>query len=311
MEKNQKNNSQDFDFSVVEDKIQQVQNIIEKAVKSKDFQEMSQSVTQMVNKTLDQYRKEHPEMGKTREKPQADHRSDRESGSAANGEKLQMLYMKPTGEKVRSILLAVFGGILTGSTACGFLAVQMVRLLTDSGSSGAAAVMLTGMAAGAFMLGTGILGLGKLRRFKKYQKTLEKRTYCDLTKLAQAVGKPVKFVKKDLKKMIGKGWFTEGCFDGSETCLITSRETFCQYQEMEKALEEKKKQEALRAQEESELSPEVKEVLEKGRNYLDRLRKSNDAIPGGGEFLPRSLKWKKSWIRFFRGPRLIRRSFRI
>ena len=138
MEKNQKNNSQDFDFSVVEDKIQQVQNIIEKAVKSKDFQEMSQSVTQMVNKTLDQYKKEHQEMGKTREKPQADHRSDRESGSAANGEKLQMLYMKPTGEKVRSILLAVFGGILTGSTACGFLAVQMVRLLTDSGSSGAA-----------------------------------------------------------------------------------------------------------------------------------------------------------------------------
>ena len=56
MEKNQKNNSQDFDFSVVEDKIQQVQNIIEKAVKSKDFQEMSQSVTQMVNKTLDQYK---------------------------------------------------------------------------------------------------------------------------------------------------------------------------------------------------------------------------------------------------------------
>ena len=37
MEKNQKNNSQDFDFSVVEDKIQQVQNIIEKAVKSKDY----------------------------------------------------------------------------------------------------------------------------------------------------------------------------------------------------------------------------------------------------------------------------------
>ena len=141
MEKNQKNNSQDFDFSVVEDKIQQVQNIIEKAVKSKDFQEMSQSVTQMVNKTLDQYKKERPEMGKTREKPQAEHRRDRESGSAANGEKLQTLYMKPTGEKVRSILLAVFGGILTGSMACGFLAVQMVRLLTDSGSSGAASVI--------------------------------------------------------------------------------------------------------------------------------------------------------------------------
>ena len=101
---------------------------------------------------------------------------------------------------MRSILLAVFGGILTGSMACGFLAVQIVRLLTDFGSSGAVAVMLAGMAAGAFMLGTGILGLGKIRRFKKYQKTLGKRTYCDLTKLAQAVGKPVKFVKKRSEK---------------------------------------------------------------------------------------------------------------
>lgn len=53
----------------------------------------------------------------------------------------------------------------------------------------------------------------------------------------------------------------------------------------------KKKQEALRAQEESELSPEVKEVLEKGRNYLDRLRKSNDAIPGE-EISAKILKWK-------------------
>ena len=55
------------------------------------------------------------------------------------------------------------------------------------------------------MLGTGILGLGKLRRFKKYQKTLGKRTYCDLTKLAQAVGKPVKFVKKRSEKNDRKG----------------------------------------------------------------------------------------------------------
>lgn len=82
--------------------------------------------------------------------------------------------MKPTGEKVRSILLAVFGGILTGSMACGFLAVQIVRLLTDFGSSGAVAVMLAGMAAGAFMLGTGILGLGKIRRFKNIKKLWEK-----------------------------------------------------------------------------------------------------------------------------------------
>ena len=107
--------------------------------------------------------------------------------------------MKPTGEKVRSILLAVFGGILTGSTACGFLAVQMVRLLTDSGSSGAAAVMLTGMAAGALCWEQVSLDWGSSGDSKNIRKLWKKRTYCDLTKLAQAVGKPVKFVKRSEK----------------------------------------------------------------------------------------------------------------
>lgn len=280
MEKNQKDNSQEFDFSVVEDKIQQVQNIIEKAVKSRDYQEMSQSVTRMVNNTLNQYKKEHPDIGKTREKPQDVYKKAQETGDSGNRETLQNLYIKPAGEQVRSILRTVFGGILTGSMFCGFLAVQVIRFLTESGGGGAAVMMLAGMAAGVFMLSSGIRGLVRIRRFKKYQKTLGRRTYCDLAKLAQTIGKPVKFVKKDIKKMIRKGWFPEGCFDRGETCLIISRETFRQYEEMEKAMEEKKKQEALRIREESQLSPEVKEVLEKGRSYLERLGKSNDAIPG-------------------------------
>ena len=190
------------------------------------------------------------------------------------------LYLPTNGIKVGGILKTVFGGITTGVFGILTLIVGGVAILKGGGFWVGAGVLAAITASGGTLLGQGCSSLTSLSRRNKYIKALGTHTYCNFQQLAQAVGKPVKFVKKDLKKMIGKGWFTEGCFDGSETCLITSRETFCQYQEMEKALEEKKKQEALRAQEESELSPEVKEVLEKGRNYLDRLRKSNDAIPG-------------------------------
>ena len=46
------------DFSFVEEKVQQVQNIIEDAVSSQNYKELNKSITQMVNKTLKQYQKE-------------------------------------------------------------------------------------------------------------------------------------------------------------------------------------------------------------------------------------------------------------
>ena len=69
-----------------------------------------------------------------------------------------------------------------------------------------------------------------------------------------------------------------------ETCLITSNETYQQYTQTQKALEQKQ-QEEKRRQEEQErnrenTSPEVQEVLDRGNEFLDKIHKSNDAIPG-------------------------------
>ena len=127
----------------------------------------------------------------------------------------------------------------------------------------------------------------------------------------------MKFVKKDIKRMISKGWFLQGHVDKQETCLITSNETYDQYVSTQKRLEERNHQQdeerarqeaALRQQAEEKerqkfnqheqadaracveaerdaaerirLSPEVRQVLDKGNDFLDKIHRSNDAIPG-------------------------------
>ena len=124
-------------------------------------------------------------------------------------------------------------------------------------------------------------------------------------------------VKKDIKRMISKGWFLQGHVDKQETCLITSNETYDQYVSTQKRLEERDHQQdeerarqeaALRQQAEEKekqkfnqrkqadaracveaeredveragLSPEVRQVLDKGNDFLDKIHRSNDAIPG-------------------------------
>ena len=50
-----------MDFSFVEQKVREVQTTIENAVKTSNYQELNQSITKMVNNTLKQYQKEHPD----------------------------------------------------------------------------------------------------------------------------------------------------------------------------------------------------------------------------------------------------------
>lgn len=141
-----------------------------------------------------------------------------------------------------------------------------------------------GRMTGVGLLTGGIKKLGRLERFQKYIDTLGTHTYCNFEQLSAAVNKPVKFVKKDIKKMIDNEWFRQGHIDEQETCLITSNETYQQYTQTIKALEDKKQEEeriqAEQKKNKESISPEVQEVLDKGNEFLDKIHKSNDAIPG-------------------------------
>ena len=265
------------DFSFVEQKVREVQTTIENAVKTSNYQELNQSITRMVNSTLKQYQKEHPEKAGYR-KPEAGAQKVR--GTVENTE----LYGNTGGEKVKDILLIVIGGIISGSMAIGLLTVQILQAVMGHGGIGSTVVTLIGTLAGVGMIGSGCTGLGRLKRFQKYKKTLGHKTYCSFEDLAKTVGRSIKSVKKDIHYMIAKSWFLEGRTDTKETCLITSNETYRQYEETQKALEQRSAEEAQKRMQESEkqsrINPQVQEVLDKGEAYIKKIHASNDAIPG-------------------------------
>lgn len=260
------------DFSFVEQKVREVQETIENAVKSQNYQELNQSITRMVNNTLKQYQKKYP--GTVRKNRQEE----------PVVPKTTELYANTKGERTKAILLTVFGGILSGTMAMGLLAVQILQVILGRGTMVSTAVTFLGTLAGIGMIFGGCKSLGRINRFKKYIRALGERTYCDFECLARAGGRSVRSVKKDIRFMIQKGWFLEGRTDQRETCLITSAETYRQYEETEKSLAERRRSEEEKVRQEEQkkekINPAVQEVLDKGDAYIKKIHESNDAIPG-------------------------------
>ncbi|MCD7818734.1 MAG: hypothetical protein LUH07_06755, partial [Lachnospiraceae bacterium] len=81
--------------------------------------------------------------------------------------------------------------------------------------------------------------LGVTRRFRRYCEVIGTRTYCKIEELAARIGENSGYVKKDLKKMIRRGYFPVGYLDRKETLLITDQVTYQQYLQAEEAYEKR------------------------------------------------------------------------
>ena len=200
--------------------------------------------------------------------------------------KQRPLFLKGTSVKIGGIFLAVTGYVF-GAASLIFLLLLCISALAAGWE------LLLRIGAGAFALFTvvflvmavsGTRMAGSVSRFRKYVGLIGNREYCDIKELSQKTGRPVKNVVKDLKKMIGKGWFCQGHLDEQESCLMVSDGAYRQYMElMERTRREKAEREAAaqkREQEYSRLSPEVQKIIEAGDEYVRKIREANDAIPG-------------------------------
>ena len=324
-----------------------IKKIIDTAVSTKDYRQMTEDIKQTVGQTVNSavnsavdsgseaiknglnnvfgtgnsqsgdsgvYRNKTKEFEekRRREREQEQERQRIEKEKAK--EKMLTLYERNTGGRMKGMMIAVSGGILASGMGLGTLVLSIFGAVGHMSSlvTGGTCFMAVGALTGVGLLAGGIKKLGKLERFQKYIDTLGNHTYCNFEQLSAAVNKPVKFVKKDIKKMIDDRWFRQGHIDAQETCLITSNETYDQYVSTQKRLEERnhqqetclitsnetylqytqtqkaleqKKQEEEKHQAEQERNrkntpPEVQEVLDKGNEFLDKIHKSNDAIPG-------------------------------
>ena len=316
-----------------EDLGKKIQDIVDNAVNSNSYHELSHTINQTVNKAIDSGSEAlknalnsvfdpgaDPEFRKKSYTYQSPYYGrSRKAKQQAARKQSELLYGKTTGENLKGMMMAVSGGILLSGMGLGAMVLLIWMGIGHSGAlaAGVLGVMCAGAAGGGALLGAGTSRLGRLGRFQKYIRALGDHTYCNFQKLAQAAGKNEKFVKKDIKRMISKGWFLQGHVDKQETCLITSNETFDQYVSTQTQLEEREHQQAeerarqeaaLRQQEEEKerqkfnqreqedaracveaereakerarLSPEVRQVLDKGNDFLDKIHRSNDAIPG-------------------------------
>lgn len=246
-----------------EDIPEQIRNAFKDALDSMDFGQLNQAIGDTVNTALDKVKQIKPQV---RPKP------------------LEIRVNKRG--MVSGILFTVFGSI--GSVGFSVLALVLTAMVAIPLQSFAGwwAVGTLGSIALFFyvMLFVGIRNNCRIGRLKEYLKELKihGKGYCELERLEKNSSRSLKYIRKDLKKMLKLGMLPDARMDDQETCLLLNEETYQQYrltqdsliqQQQEKQKKQTREREVWDIQEKSPAG----ESIARGREYmetLDRLRES-------------------------------------
>jgi len=216
-------------------------------------------------------------------------------------------FVRKPGGSVSGVVFMALGFSLFGIAAfCTFMSLMMALF----GGESFAAVFAFGIfaAAGAGLGCRGIALKERANRFKRYVSMVQQKLYCSIEELAGRTGRNKKFVLRDIKRMMRKGWFLQAHLDKQESCLMVSDEMYEQYRLTQTNYEEQQRAEQQKAQEEKERAQEERrrqeqqkaqaqngagkaavdaknrteydKMLEEGQNYIRMIRLCNDEIPG-------------------------------
>lgn len=255
----------------LEDLGRRVEALVDRAVNSKDFQKLNQTVRQAVELAVDK--------GSEAVRRAAENRQKTVPEAAPQP---PVLYQK-TGKKQTLAIVKIAGGsILSVCSVPGLLLYLFSTMFPGNPMPMFPVIPLLLLAGGMGLLSRGVWETRRIGRFKTYLKTLGNKTYCTLERLARSVGKPVRFVRRELRKMLEEGLFLQGHLDREEKNLITSDETYRHYENSRLQLEQRQAQEQAQKQlqERRGGDPRLQEVLERGNAFLQKIRACNDAIPG-------------------------------
>ena len=242
-----------------------IEDAVNWAVNSRNYEHLNQTIRQTVEQAVDLGSGAVRKAAKTVQSQSA-------RPTVVSAPSVTHLYAKTGGKVVGGILMSVFGGLFTLASAV--VAITMLAMGLVLGAKISGGLLLPS----ALLLGGGIHGLSTVSRFRTYKRLLGKKTQCALDKLARAVGKDVAYVRKDVRKMIGKGFFPEGHLDHEQNHLIVSDATYRQFEQARLQLEAAQRQREVEAA--NAPDPRIREVLDRGGEFLNQLRKCNDDIPG-------------------------------
>ena len=273
-----------------------IQEAVDKAIGSRNFEKLNQTISDLAGRAADAGAEAVRRGVENASRAKYEFKIAKPNPPQPKPQKVQLpnVYAKTGGLTAWAVVRTSVGGIV----AAILLFVLLTRLLAlaiwgapllgiGSAVMAAAFVGFTGL------MGSGISDLRKLGRFNSYRRALGANTQIALEKLARSVGKPEKFVRREVKRMIGRGLFLEGHLNKEETFLLTTNETYRNFERSRLELEERKRQEAeeqkLQAAREaarleqkaaSARDAQVQEVLDRGNAFIAQIRSCNDAIPG-------------------------------
>ena len=266
----------------IDDLAKSIQDIVDRAINSHDYQKLNQTIRQTVERAVD------AGTGAVRNAVDSVEKAARQNtrpvktvqGEVVEKKNLPVLYGTTGNITAGGLAKVAGGGILTAGS--GLISLGSLVLAFAGVNVYPSILALLGLGGGIGLIVSGAKDLSRVSRFKAYRNALGQKTHIALEKLAQTVGKNVKFVRREVESMIRKGLFRQGHLDKEQTLLITSDETYRYFEQSRLQLEERKAQEARKRKEREQNapSPQVLEVLDKGEQFIAEIRRCNDAIPG-------------------------------
>lgn len=258
-----------------------IQDAVDRAVSAQDYEKLNQTVRQVVSRATD--------LGSGVVRKVVDSSVVRSGPGTVQpretkNTELALRYGSTGGHTAKGIVKIVGGGLLACLGLGGLLASVVLNFVAGTVLTGAFAVTsLAGLGGGTALIGSGVGTLNYVNRFKTYRKTIGEKTQCTLEKLARSVGKNVKFVRRELQRMIDGGLFPEGHLDKEQTRLLTTHETYRLFEQSRLQLEQRQHQEAVEKAKQSpkpKQDPRIQEILRRGDAFVAEIRRCNDAIPG-------------------------------
>lgn len=201
-----------------------------------------------------------------------------------------LFYKKPRGVKAQGILLSIAGGWFGIPFACTSIYSMIISFAGGFHPEYLPAATLCMLSAfgSLWAMKSGINLCGLQSRFLRLVRGIGSREYCDVKELSLMIGRTEAKTVKDLQKMSRKGWFKQPHFDESKKCFMVSDRMYQEYMRLEsqrkeeaETLEEKTMEDERSAKErDAKLTPEVRQVIEAGDVFIQKIHACNDAILG-------------------------------
>jgi len=270
---------------------EQIRATVQSAVDSKDFEKLDQVISKAMNNVKSELQSAQNLIKESkatvinhipisRKSTSSQQTTFSRNNNTVIRHRPQELFSDTTGTQAGGWALAILGYTF----GFGLGLVTLILALTGLFADGIFAVLVFLIIMSIPLGGTlfaGIKGttmLKRVSRFKRYIGVLGSRTYGKIEQMAYAVGKPVSFVQKDLRKMITSRWFKQGYIDDDGIHLIATHQTYKEYrQTQDHLLAEKARHKQIQA-EYASLPNDARAIIQEGNEYIQKIRQKSEVI---------------------------------